>query len=318
MADQKISQLTDGTSFQAGDEAVVNRSGTNFKVDPTQFGSSIDVTGTVTADGLTFAAGSKIASDGGLVLNIDSDSSSGSTYFEINADSTSRPVARFVENGDISFYEDTGTTPKFFWDASAEALGIGTSSPSANLDIVGDATSAVLEVKNTAGQGLNLTGGTSGVDIRTPNSLPITFATANTEAMRIDSGGNLLVGTTTAGSMSGDTLIKFGAGGIISKNVDDVANNGTVDITVASTGGFQGFLAVANTVGANANVRTHTTYSVFGRGTDASIQQIATDNGSTGGASFTVTVPSNGTIRVTNTSGNTTDISIQFFGGQST
>jgi hypothetical protein len=33
-------------------------------------------------------------------------------------------------NGDISFYEDTGTTPKFFWDASAENLGIGTSSPS--------------------------------------------------------------------------------------------------------------------------------------------------------------------------------------------
>jgi len=31
--------------------------------------------------------------------------------------------------GDISFYEDTGTTPKFFWDASAESLGIGTNSP---------------------------------------------------------------------------------------------------------------------------------------------------------------------------------------------
>ena len=27
--------------------------------------------------------------------------------------------------GDISFYEDTGTTPKFFWDASAEALSVG-------------------------------------------------------------------------------------------------------------------------------------------------------------------------------------------------
>ena len=28
-------------------------------------------------------------------------------------------------NGDISFYEDTGTTPKLFWDASTESLGIG-------------------------------------------------------------------------------------------------------------------------------------------------------------------------------------------------
>jgi hypothetical protein len=37
--------------------------------------------------------------------------------------------ATIAGNGDISFYEDTGTTPKFFWDASAESLGIGTSSP---------------------------------------------------------------------------------------------------------------------------------------------------------------------------------------------
>ena len=32
-----------------------------------------------------------------------------------------------MATGDISFYEDTGTTPKLFWDASAESLGIGTS-----------------------------------------------------------------------------------------------------------------------------------------------------------------------------------------------
>ena len=37
-------------------------------------------------------------------------------------------------NGDISFYEDTGTTPKFFWDASAESLGIGTTSPAGGID----------------------------------------------------------------------------------------------------------------------------------------------------------------------------------------
>jgi hypothetical protein len=41
----------------------------------------------------------------------------------------------FANNGDISFYEDTGTTAKFFWDASAESLGIGTSSPSAPLHV---------------------------------------------------------------------------------------------------------------------------------------------------------------------------------------
>lgn len=46
------------------------------------------------------------------------------------------------EVGDISFYEDTGTTAKFFWDASAERLGIGDSSPDGILDVEGSITIA--------------------------------------------------------------------------------------------------------------------------------------------------------------------------------
>jgi hypothetical protein len=42
---------------------------------------------------------------------------------------------RIFPSGDISFYEDTGTTPKFYWDATAERLGIGTSSPSSALEV---------------------------------------------------------------------------------------------------------------------------------------------------------------------------------------
>ena len=42
-----------------------------------------------------------------------------------------------AQTGDISFYDDTGANAKFFWDASAESLGIGTSSPSAPLHVYG-------------------------------------------------------------------------------------------------------------------------------------------------------------------------------------
>ena len=36
---------------------------------------------------------------------------------------------RVSHNGDVSLYEDSGNTPKLFWDASAESLGIGDQSP---------------------------------------------------------------------------------------------------------------------------------------------------------------------------------------------
>ena len=39
---------------------------------------------------------------------------------------------RVSHNGDVSLYDSTGNTPKLFWDASAESLGIGTSSPSSS------------------------------------------------------------------------------------------------------------------------------------------------------------------------------------------
>jgi hypothetical protein len=119
--------------------------------------------------------------------------------------------------------------------------------------------------------------------------------------------------------MSGGSVIGVGArGGIITNSAGAVANGGTLDIAINTAGGgYQGFLAVANTVEGGAASRTQTTFSVFGRGTDSSIQQIATDNGTTGAATFTVTTPSDGVIRVTNTSGNTTTITIQFFGGTS-
>lgn len=44
---------------------------------------------------------------------------------------------RIQPSGDVSFYNDAGTTVKFNWDASTERLGVGTSTPSVALDVVG-------------------------------------------------------------------------------------------------------------------------------------------------------------------------------------
>ena len=102
--------------------------------------TGIDVTGTATMDGLTLDAGvykinntsvgsgsdKWIGSDGGAGIFINAGASGNFNVYNNNA------VARLGVNGstgDISFYDDTGTSQALFWDASAESLGIGTTSP---------------------------------------------------------------------------------------------------------------------------------------------------------------------------------------------
>ena len=102
--------------------------------------TGIDVTGTVTSGALTTdtisnASGNlNISSTQSIATTFDSNSDQTNREFNIMHDTNTR-VFTANESGDISFYEDTGTTAKFFWDSSAESLGIGTTSPSEKLHV---------------------------------------------------------------------------------------------------------------------------------------------------------------------------------------
>ena len=235
--------------------------------------TGIDVTGTVTADGLNLNDGTSLypitytansqgnyPSDvfgGNVGYNFDAGfaevdlwnswtgaaaTQGGFSFHKLTGASSSNRLMRLHGNNDISFYEDTGTTAKLFWDASEESLGIGTSSPTdlVHLKEANDtATSTQLLLHNntaasgSAGIAFQVTG-----DYETTSYAPkgaILFERTATkgrgvfkfmsdnvgdtnpfsaadEVMRIDSLGNLLVGTT---GYLGSSGVSLGTDGVV-------------------------------------------------------------------------------------------------------
>ena len=229
--------------FGAGPELQIYSDGTTG-----QIAGNVNVTGSVTADGLTVdgaadingdlevgsaGAGTKaivIAGSGSSTSVMDLKMFGGGTGnptsilrhssatkdFSILTGNSGAELTRLLvtEGGDLSLYEDTGTTPKLFWDASAESLGIGTNLPAYKLDVQGGAISA--------GNGTIKTGisyDTAG-RLGTFSNHVLKLITNNTERMTIDAGGSVLIGKTTPTDLHNtwNHIIIGEKGAIISEN----------------------------------------------------------------------------------------------------
>jgi hypothetical protein len=188
--------------------------------------TGVDITGTLTSDGLILGNNNKLIFQDNVgtnrnILSFDTGNNIviGGAGAGINdialKNNGAKDRLKVGVNGDISFYEDTGTTPKFFWDASAESLGIGTSSPDQVLHVEKSVAGGGVELL-VGNSGANQSGTYSQVGLGTGGDstgtayfrlyrdgsgiselggyTTQTFHTNNAERMRIDSSGNVGIG----------------------------------------------------------------------------------------------------------------------------
>ena len=281
--------------------------------------SGIDVTGTVTADGLTVdsttgflwlpvsTAGAKVGAIGtgtGLIINTPSvnadfgsglaiDGSYASSLSSVNikafgakfgsygselnlftSDDTSLLKRQTIaSNGDISFYEDTGTTPKFVWSASAESLGIGTT-PIAPLHVKGTTNGNLLVRAGSLAVG-TLTGtALSSINDAASATVPLTFegsefnfVQSNAVKVKVDSSGNVGIGVVPdTWSLASHGVIDLGLYG-------SVNSSSTLGTTLSFNAYYNSGWKAKNTTGAMLYLQDSASHQWF---TSSSVNADAT------------------------------------------
>jgi len=238
-----------------------------------------DITGTLTADGLTvdtnvvtqataielngtsFADTERLSLDfsrggsQGVRLSLEPDESqvNGDFIIETGGFGSTSDRLRIEANGDVSLYADDGTTQGFFWDASTQSLGLGTTGPTAQLHInavtenkdgvyiykASDDANSALVVKHDTGS---------------DSRIIADFQNASGSVMKVLGGGNVGIGTASPasaldviGTVTADGLdvtqgtspsyFRHGTGTYL--NITTGAVNGTVDLKFdASSGAY--------------------------------------------------------------------------------
>ena len=225
-------------------------------------------------------------------------STAGSATILMKNSSNNGGLIQSMGNGGLSFFStvSNSSSERLRIDSSGK-VGIGTSSPTTRLDVRGGVNNAHATFTGQASRGLVIsTANTLSNDdavvynAQTASSGKHIFQTAGAERMRIDSSGNVLVGTTDSdtGNAGSSTGIALGSVGYLT-----VARNGSTPI-------------YANRLSTDGEV-------ISIRKDGAPVGSIGTET-----SSLVIDTPSNGSALIlegSNTSGTTTRLAMSNAGG---
>jgi len=161
-----------------------------------------------------------------------------------------------LSDGAFQVWDDNElTTPRFTVTREGN-VGIGTSSPNltgfgsgTNGLEIADATLAGIRLNGNAADSLYFISGSSKHWIYGKGAVPLTFSTNATERMRIDSSGQVMIGTTSAGGQF--TVTDSDATAVIDRIGTNVAGlyTGSGDDLTVGTADFKQAIRIKNTTG---------------------------------------------------------------------
>ena len=131
--------------------------------------------------------------------------------------------------------------------------------------------------------------------------------------------GNIGIGAELGNAIVGDLYLGASGKFVNITNIAEVAPGGTLTLSVNPSAGFVGILSVGNVLTGTTGFSTKTVFGVSSTGSALVATSLATQNGATSGRSFTVTQPSAGLIRITDTSGSAQNLQLSAsFSGMAT